>query len=214
MDIYISHSGKDLVSPETGESGTLYDHRKEREWRHLDLFNWKCFIHCRIPRVQTPKGPKTISIPWADPSSRFTYGYECFAIHLLKATKNQTKTAEMLRCGINQVHRIMHRAVARGESRRSLADVRHISIDEKALKLGHSYATVVSDSDLGVVLDVGQGRIQRRLDRPIGERFRADQRSDRNGIYRYVAGLHWSCQTSLPQSHLDSRSVSFNPVSQ
>ena len=158
VDIYISHSGKDLVSPETGESGTLYDHRKEREWRHLDLFNWKCFIHCRIPRVQTPKGPKTISIPWADPSSRFTYGYECFAIHLLKATKNQTKTAEMLRCGINQVHRIMHRAVARGESRRSLADVRHISIDEKALKRGHTYATVVSDSDLGVVLDVGEGR--------------------------------------------------------
>ena len=59
VDIYISHSGKDLVSPETGESGTLYDHRKERQWRHLDLFNRKCFIHCRIPRAQTPKGPKT-----------------------------------------------------------------------------------------------------------------------------------------------------------
>jgi len=63
--IYISYSGKDLVAQ-----------RRES----LDLFNWKCFIHCRIPRVQTPKGPKTVSIPWADPSSRFTYAYECFAI--------------------------------------------------------------------------------------------------------------------------------------
>ena len=64
----------------------------------------------------------------------------------------------MLRCGFNQLNRIMHCGVERGESRRSLADILHISIDEKALKRGHTYATVVSDSDLGVVLDVGQRR--------------------------------------------------------
>ncbi len=31
-------------------------HRKERQWRHLDLFTWKCFFfYGRVPRVQTPK---------------------------------------------------------------------------------------------------------------------------------------------------------------
>ncbi|MCY4001358.1 MAG: hypothetical protein OXF84_11210, partial [Bacteroidetes bacterium] len=69
------------------------------------------------------------------------YAFECFAIRLLKATKNQTKAAEILRCGFNQVNRIMYRGVVRGESRRSLAGIRHISIDEKALKRGHTYAT-------------------------------------------------------------------------
>ncbi len=63
VDLYVSHSGKDLVSPERGEPGTLYDHRKERQWRHLDLFTWKCFIHGRVPRVHPPKGPKMIRIP-------------------------------------------------------------------------------------------------------------------------------------------------------
>ena len=121
----------------------------------------KCFIHCRIPRVLTPKGPKTITIPWAAPSSRVTYAFECFAIRLLKATKNQTKTADLLRCGFNQLNRIMHRAVERGESRRSLAGIHHISIDEKALKRGHTYATIVSDSDRGVVIDLGQGRTKK-----------------------------------------------------
>ncbi len=58
--------------PDTGEPGTLYDHRKERQWCHLDLFHFKCFIHCRIPRVLTREGPKTIIIPWAAPSSRVT----------------------------------------------------------------------------------------------------------------------------------------------
>ena len=30
IDIYISHSGRSLICPKTGETGTLYDHRKER----------------------------------------------------------------------------------------------------------------------------------------------------------------------------------------
>ena len=122
MDIYISHSGKDLVCPDTGESGTLYDHRKERQWRHLDLFHFKCFIHGRIPSVLTREGPKTITIPWAAPSSSVTYAFERFVIRLLKATK--TKTADLLRYGFNQLNRRMHHAVERGESRRSLAGIR------------------------------------------------------------------------------------------
>ncbi len=30
VDVYLSHSGKNLVCPETGEGGMLYDHRKAR----------------------------------------------------------------------------------------------------------------------------------------------------------------------------------------
>ena len=35
---YISHSGGTLVYSETGETATLYDHRRERVWCHLDWF--------------------------------------------------------------------------------------------------------------------------------------------------------------------------------
>ncbi len=38
IDVYLSHSGKNLICPETGELGTLYDHRGERGWRHLGGF--------------------------------------------------------------------------------------------------------------------------------------------------------------------------------
>ena len=114
VDVYLSHSGKNLVCPETGEHGTLYDHRRSRSWRHLDWFQCKCFIHCRIPRIKSSAGIKTIQIPWADASSRVTYSLERWAIDLLEATKNQTKTAKLLRCGLNQLNRIMHRSVERG----------------------------------------------------------------------------------------------------
>ena len=38
-----------------------------------------------------------------------------------------------------------------------------MSVDEKAIHRGHKYATVVSDSERGVVLDVGQGRDKNSL---------------------------------------------------
>ncbi len=106
-------------------------------------------------------GIKTIQIPWADASSRVTYSFECWAIDLLKATKNQTKTAKLLRCGFNQLNRIMRRSVERGLQRRPLKEIHHVGIDEKALKRNHVYATIVSDSVRGVVIDVGEGRTKK-----------------------------------------------------
>ncbi|KKZ12001.1 MAG: hypothetical protein TQ37_06140 [Candidatus Synechococcus spongiarum 15L] len=90
-----------------------------------------------------------------------TYSLERWAIDLLKATKNQTKTAKLLRCGVNQLNRIMHRSVERGLHRRSLQGIQHVSVDEKALKRNHVYATIVSDSARGVVIDVGEGRTKK-----------------------------------------------------
>jgi len=161
VDVYLSHSGENLVCPETGEPGTLYDHRRERSWRHLDWFQCKCYVHGRIPRIQSSAGIKTIAIPWADASSRVTDAFERWAIDWLLATKNQTKTAQLLRCGFHQLHGIMRRSVARGMKRRTLEGVTHVSIDEKAMKRGHVYASIVCDSTRGVVLDVGEGRTKK-----------------------------------------------------
>ena len=105
---------------------------------------------CSLPRVETSSGIKTIEVPWASRSSRVTYAFECIVVEVLKETKNQTKTAELLNCSFNQIHRIMHRCVARGMARRTLADILHVSIDEKALKQGDVYATVVCDSTRGM----------------------------------------------------------------
>ena len=43
--------------------------------------------------------------------------FESAVINLLKATRNQTKTAELMRCGFNVVNRIIHRSVERGEKK-------------------------------------------------------------------------------------------------
>ena len=90
-----------------------------------------------------------------------TYSFERWAIDLLKETKNQTKTAKLLRCVFNQLNWMMHRSVERGLHRRSLRGFRHVNVDEKTLKRNHVYATIVSNSAYGVVIDVGEGRTKK-----------------------------------------------------
>lgn len=80
-------------------------------------------------------------------------------IDTLKATKNQTKTASLLRLSFSQVHGVMERAVKRGMSRRDKEYVfKHICMDEKSVGKGHNYITIVYDGDDGSVIDCTEGR--------------------------------------------------------
>jgi transposase len=147
--------------PETLEPAVLYDHTEVRVWRHLDILHYKSYVRCRIPRVLCKDGKvKQIALGWAGKHDRHTYSFEIKVIDLLKATKNQTKTAEFMNCGFRLVNKIMHRCSERGMKRRSISKIpfEHISIDEKSFKKGHRYISVISHPISGVVLDVGENR--------------------------------------------------------
>ena len=80
-------------------------------------------------------------------------------IELLLATKNQTKTAQMVCCGFNIVNKIMHNATQRGLERRDANEVyTQLSIDEKSFQKGHNYVTVLSVPNSGIVLDIVKDR--------------------------------------------------------
>jgi hypothetical protein len=55
-----------------GKEYKLYDHRSERKWRHLDLWQYKTFIYARVPRYESEEGVKTLGVPWADAHERIS----------------------------------------------------------------------------------------------------------------------------------------------
>ena len=80
-------------------------------------------------------------------------------IETLQATKNQTKTASLLRLSFSQIHGVMLRAVDRGMSRRSPEKFyRHVCIDEKSVGRGQNYVSILYDGDTGKVIDATEGR--------------------------------------------------------
>lgn len=83
----------------------------------------------------------------------------------MQATKSQSKTAALLRISFEQVHRVMHRAVKKGLSRRDPNErYYYLSIDEKAVHAGHDYISILSEESSGIVLDVIAGRSDDSVD--------------------------------------------------
>lgn len=161
LDITVAYIGKTADCPQTSVALPIYDHAPERRWRHLDTMQYVTHIHCRLPRVKGADGRVlTIPPPWAGKYGRQTHLFEHAVIDLLLATKNQTKTAHLMRCGFNTVNRIIHSATRRGLARRDLEGFspHHLSLDEKSFKKGHCYVSVLSHPESGCVLDVAEGR--------------------------------------------------------
>ncbi len=165
IDVFVSHrKSVKMACPECGDLVSIHDHTKERSWRHLDTCQLHTIVHASIPRVRCKcHGVLQVEVPWAGPHARFTMLFERFAIDVLKRC-NQTKAAEILGLSFDEVHHIMQRAVSRGLLRRETIAATHIAVDEKAYKKGHSYFTVVSNLDEGIVLDLQDDRKQSSLD--------------------------------------------------
>lgn len=51
----------------------IYDHRKEREWRHLDLWQYKTYIVARVPRYEKDGKVVSVEVPWAKADARLSW---------------------------------------------------------------------------------------------------------------------------------------------
>jgi transposase len=153
------------VCPECGKGCRIYDHRDERQWRHLDTMQFQTILHCRVPRVNCPEhGTKSMDIPWAEKSSRFTALFERLSIDVLLGCQNQSQAQELLKLSWDEVHLIQEKAVKRGLGRRVSGELKYIGVDEKSFLKGHRYATVLSDLDNSRVLDVARDRKEESLE--------------------------------------------------
>lgn len=159
VHIYISYDSKIHIT-DSGEEQKIYDYRKERVWQHLPVFQFTCYIHCRIPRVKLGSGKvKSIAVPWASSHDSYTYLFNNYVIDVLLATHNQTKTAWLVKTSFYTVNTILHKSVKLGLSRRILqAPLKRLNIDEKSIGKGHKYASILVDVDGKRVLDVCEGR--------------------------------------------------------
>lgn len=161
-----------------GKGTRLYDHAPARRWRHLDTMQYETYIRCRLPRIETKDGKvSTVRPPWAKKHDRHTHLFESAVISLLRATKNQTETARIMRCKFDLVNRIMHAAVTRGIKRREMSEsvCEHLSIDEKSFKKGHKYVSVLSDPLTGSVIEVTEDRTKKAAKELIDKGLSKDQ---------------------------------------
>ena len=144
--------------PETNERAEIKDW-EERTWRHLDTCQFETIIMAKVPRLLLKSGRTlTARVPWAAPRGRFTLSFEAYVISLLRQCRTVRGAARLARISEDAADGVMRRAVERGLLRRQLQPPTLLGFDEKALRKGHRYATILTDVENGCVIDLVEER--------------------------------------------------------
>ena len=146
-----------------GISYQLYDHAPVRTLQHLCWFEYPCFIVCRLPRYIDGEGKvKVMEVSFADKGKSYTRLFSTQVIEALQRIKVQSAVAGLFCTSPYIVRSIMESAVEKAlEARGDITDLTTISLDEKAFKEGHQYATILIDSKKDCVVELAEGRAEK-----------------------------------------------------
>jgi transposase len=159
VDLWAEHAETRWPCPECQQALPCRDHAEERVWRHLDTCQYQTFLHARVPRIDCPThGVRQLRVPWAEPRSRFTLLMERLIIDLIRQCSTVTGACAIARVTWDEAWGVLDRAVARGRARKVAAPIPYIGVDEKALRKGHRYHTIVCDLERATVEFVAEDR--------------------------------------------------------
>jgi len=149
LDITIDFQcGAAFACPVCGATASAYD-TTEKQWRHLNFFQYEAYLHARVPRVKCPNdgcGVKQIQVPWARPGSGFTLLFEALVMTMARDMPVNVM-ARLFAVTDTRLWRIINAYVERARAKEDFSDVKRIGIDETSVKKGHNYVTFFFDLD-------------------------------------------------------------------
>lgn len=137
---------------------------EQRTWRHLNFFQYPCYIHACVPRVGNKDlKPKTVAVPWSRPGSGFTLLFESFVVELAK-TMPLSEIGETVGENDTRLWRVVQHYVDEARSKADYSEVTKLGMDETSKK-GHNYITVFVNLDNSKVVFVTGGKDQTTVER-------------------------------------------------
>jgi len=147
------------INEETGEIGEYkaYDTSK-KTWRHMNFFQYRCYLHARIPRVDLGNGKiKQIKTPWEGMSQGFTLLFEALVIQLVKVMPVH-QVCQIIGTYDNKVWDILTRYTEKCRELSDYSEVKKAGMDETAARRGHDYVTLFVDMQEKKTLFVTEGK--------------------------------------------------------
>ena len=158
LDIYLRFTRGFKFKMDDNESYTAHD-TVERTWQHLDFFQYKCYLHAKVPRVKQSDGKiKTYPVPWARKGSGFTLLFEAFAMLLIENEMPVNKAAKITKVYPNRLWNIFNYWVSKAHTEDTIDNLVKIGFDETSIKKGHNYVTTMVGLDKRRVLFATEGK--------------------------------------------------------
>lgn len=134
-----------------------YDTRK-KTWRHLNLFDYECYLHVRVPRIKTAKGQiHLVTPPWSGLMSGFTLLFEALILQLCKNMPVH-QVAKLLHTSDYKIWTMLDRYIEQARTAEDFCTVHAIGIDETSEAKGHDYISLFVDLERKRTMFVAEGK--------------------------------------------------------
>lgn len=132
--------------PEDGALVYCYDHTQELVWRHLNVFQHKCEIHCRLPRAKCRQCGHVgrVRPPWEGLSNHFTKEFEAFALLLMREMP-MAQVAQIVGETDTRLWRMLFRQLKAAYAEADFSQCCCVGVDEMQIRKGQQYISVFAD---------------------------------------------------------------------
>lgn len=161
---------KRLACPGCGQGGQPIHDRQERTWQHLHFFQYRAYLHAKVPRVACGSCGKVTQapVPWARPGSGFTLLMDALVLALAKKLPI-AEIARLFGVSAGRIWQALNVHVEAARAKESHAGVRRLGVDEKQAGRRIGFLTLFHDAAQRRVLFGTAGR-----DAKTFEAFKAD----------------------------------------
>jgi transposase len=158
LHIHIDFKRGSKFKGRDGKEYTAYD-TVQRTWQHLNFFQYKCFLHARVPRVRQANGETlTQPVPWARKGSGFTLMFESFSMLLIENEMPISSVAKIMGVYPQRIWTIFHYWIAIAHNNDPVDDITQLGFDETSRKKGHNYVTTAVDLKTRRVIFASKGK--------------------------------------------------------
>jgi transposase len=150
--------GAHFSCPDCGQADCPVHDTQDHKWRHLNFFQYECYLEARVPRVRCKRcGVKLVKVPWARPHCGFTYLFEGLVMSLVQQMP-VSAAGRIVREHDTRLWRVLVHYVTSARSKLEFGSVTAVGMDETACRRGHNYVTVFVDLTTSRVIFVTEGK--------------------------------------------------------
>ena len=143
-------------------SGEISHHKaydtRIKKWRHMNFFQYRCYLHARVPRIKLSNGKvKQVKTPWEGNSSGFTLLFEAFILQLVKSMPVH-QVCETIGSYDSKIWDILNSYTEKCRDQSDYSKVEEVGVDETAARRGHDYVTLFVDLEEKKTIFVTEGK--------------------------------------------------------
>lgn len=157
LNIYVGYMrSSKFLCPKCGKECKLHD-TKEKVWRHLNFFQYKTYIHCKLPRTNCEDdGVLLVEAPWSTGNTGFTMLFEEYVLRLAQKMPILS-ISKLLKESNGKIWRIVKKYTDKYIETLDFSKTRIIGMDETSVK-GHNYITLFMDMETSKVMYIAEGK--------------------------------------------------------